>query len=169
MSQCHFVHHRSHRDWPGIESGLRRESLAAKHVSSDTVYEWRECKFQLHVSFILSAWEGRMQVSKDEPKSCIRTLSQRNTNSKRQFAVTATFCTVASNVCWSSVCNLFRVIHRATRISDWLLDFWRMCATRYYTIQKSASIIWLFWNYLQPLGKACPFSLEWKSQFHVLS
>jgi hypothetical protein len=24
LSQCHFVHHKSHMDWPGIESGSPR-------------------------------------------------------------------------------------------------------------------------------------------------
>jgi len=119
------------RDWPGIESGLRREGLATNRVSNGAVSEWRRCKFQLHASFILSVSERWMQVSNDELKSYIRALSQEYTNPGHQVAVATTFCKVAPHVCWSSVCNLFRVIHRATGISSWLIDFWRMCAHRH--------------------------------------
>jgi len=33
---CHYVHHRSHTDWPGIEPGLYGEILATNPLSHDT-------------------------------------------------------------------------------------------------------------------------------------
>jgi hypothetical protein len=36
LSQCHFVHHKSHMDESGIEPDLRGERPATKHVSHGT-------------------------------------------------------------------------------------------------------------------------------------
>jgi hypothetical protein len=38
LSQCHFFHHKSHTDWPGIESGLRDERLATNRLSPGTAF-----------------------------------------------------------------------------------------------------------------------------------
>jgi len=36
LSQCHFVYHIFHIDWPGIEPSLCGERLATNHVSYGT-------------------------------------------------------------------------------------------------------------------------------------
>jgi hypothetical protein len=36
MSQCHFVYHKSHMDWPGREPGLRGERPATNRLSHGT-------------------------------------------------------------------------------------------------------------------------------------
>jgi hypothetical protein len=37
LSQCHFVHHKFHMDWPGMNPGLRRERPATNRLSHGTV------------------------------------------------------------------------------------------------------------------------------------
>jgi len=36
LSQCHFVYHTFHIDWPGIEPSLCGERLATNHLSYGT-------------------------------------------------------------------------------------------------------------------------------------
>jgi hypothetical protein len=36
LSQCHFVHHKSHMDWPGVNPGLRCERPATNRLSHST-------------------------------------------------------------------------------------------------------------------------------------
>jgi hypothetical protein len=36
LSQCQFVHHKSHMDWPGIEPSLRGERPATNRLSHGT-------------------------------------------------------------------------------------------------------------------------------------
>jgi len=46
----------------------------------------------------------------------------------RQVAVTSEFCTVASNVCGSSVWTLFHVTLLAAKFLKCLLGFWKICS-----------------------------------------
>jgi hypothetical protein len=39
LSQCHFVRHKSHMDWPGIERGLRDERPVTNRLSHGTSLE----------------------------------------------------------------------------------------------------------------------------------
>jgi hypothetical protein len=45
LSQCHFVHHKSHTDWPGIQSGPPRKRPATNCLSHGTAL-----KLELHVA-----------------------------------------------------------------------------------------------------------------------
>jgi hypothetical protein len=53
---------------------------------------------------------------------------QRYTNSGCQIAVVTRFCTPASNVIRSSVCNMIHITVLAPRIQVWLLGCWDVCA-----------------------------------------
>ena len=48
--------------------------------------------------------------------------------SRRQDAVTTTCCTVAHNICGSSVWNLLHVTFLTPRILECLIGFWKVCA-----------------------------------------
>jgi hypothetical protein len=37
LSQCHFVHHKSHMDWPGIEPGGRPSTNRLSHGTAPTL------------------------------------------------------------------------------------------------------------------------------------
>jgi hypothetical protein len=53
---------------------------------------------------------------------------QRHTNPGREIAVAAKFCSVALNICVSSVLTVLHVTLLAPRILKWILDFWKICA-----------------------------------------
>jgi hypothetical protein len=36
LSQCHFVHHKTHKDWPGIEPGFCGERPVTNRLSHGT-------------------------------------------------------------------------------------------------------------------------------------
>ena len=36
LSQVHFVHHKSHMEWPHIETEIRSENPATEHLSNGT-------------------------------------------------------------------------------------------------------------------------------------
>jgi hypothetical protein len=35
LSRCHFVHYKSHMDWPGVETGPPADSPANNHLIHD--------------------------------------------------------------------------------------------------------------------------------------
>jgi len=55
-------------------------------------------------------------------------LLQRYTNPGREVAVSAIFCAVAFNICWSSVMTLLHVKFLRRKILKWFLHFWKICA-----------------------------------------
>jgi hypothetical protein len=48
-------------------------------------------------------------------------------NFQRQVALATKFCTVATDICLSSIRNLLRVTILVPRNLRWFLDFWKIC------------------------------------------
>jgi hypothetical protein len=69
-------------------------------------------------------------------------LSQGCTNLERQVTRPTTFCTLASNICQSSVWNVLHVTFLVPRILRWLLDFWKRCGTLRLTNDFISANIW---------------------------
>jgi hypothetical protein len=61
------------------------------------------------------------------------------TNSGPQVAIASEFCTVASNICGSSVWYMLQVTHLVRSTLRWFLDLWKMCAHLRCTIQYTLS------------------------------
>jgi hypothetical protein len=62
-------------------------------------------------------------------------LNQGCTSSGSQVAVTTSFCTVAPNICGSSVWNLLHVTLQGFRNLKWLLDILKICAALLYNLE----------------------------------
>lgn len=56
-------------------------------------------------------------------------LSQGCTNLERKVTRPTTSCTLASNICQSSIWNVLHVTILVPRILMCLLDFWKLCGT----------------------------------------
>jgi hypothetical protein len=74
---------------------------------------------------VLSAWEVFYN------SGWTRT-QQGYTNFRRQIARVTKFCTVAPNICWSSVWNMRIVTRLVPGISRCFVDFWKMSAPLIY-------------------------------------